>query len=228
LINYINQFKSENYDSQYIGLVGLRKILSNSNTVQEVINHGLVYDFIKYLDHQLPEYIFEAVWCLINIASGTAEQTNSIISKGGVEKLINLIDYPIVEIQEQAIWAVGNIAGTSIKIRDMIIDRDGLKRIVKSLSLAETENLLKQSIWAISNFCRFRSPPGYEHLKPCLDHVIGSLYKLDDNESIIDACAVLSYFSESYKPSIKQLIDSNCIPKLISYLEYLILTLADR
>jgi importin subunit alpha-1 len=181
---------------------------------------GLVYDFIKYLDHQIAEYVFEALWCITNIASGTSDQTHSIISKGGLQKLIQLIDYPIMEIQEQAIWAVGNIAGDSVKVRDRVIALGGLEKIIKYLSIAERESLIKHCVWAISNFCRSKPAPEYEVMKPCIDFVIGSLYKVsDDNDFVVDACWILSYLSEMHKRSLKKIIDTNCLPKLISFLE---------
>jgi hypothetical protein len=221
LDNFVAQFKSEDIQQQYVGLIGIRKILSIANEppVQEVIDRGLVYDFIKYLEHNLPEFQFEALWCLTNIASGTSDHTNSIINKGGVQKIIALIDNPIQEIQEQAIWAIGNIAGDSIKVRDKIIQIGGMDKIIKYLNTGERESLIKQCVWSISNFCRSKPAPDYEFLKPCIDKIIGALYKIDDNEFLIDACWILSYLTESYKKSIKKIMDTNALDKILSYLE---------
>jgi importin subunit alpha-1 len=169
----------------------------------------------------LPEFKFEALWSIANVASGTSDQTQSIINKGGIQKLIALIDYPIQEIQEQAIWATGNIAGDSVKVRDRVISLGGLEKIIKYLSTAERESLIKHCVWAISNFCRSKPPPEYDALKPCIDFVIGGFYKVDDNEYVIDACWILSYLSEAYKKSLKKILDTQCLPKLFSYLEYL-------
>jgi hypothetical protein len=151
-----------------MGLVGIRKVLSlpNEPPIQEVIDAGLVYDFIKYLEHSLPEFQFEALWCLTNIASGTSEHTLSVVNKGGINKIIALIDSNIQEIQEQAIWAIGNIAGDSIKIRDKVIAAKGLEKIIKVFYTAERNTLIKHCTWSISNFCRSKPPPDYEHLKP--------------------------------------------------------------
>jgi hypothetical protein len=221
LDNYVAQFKNEDIQQQYIGLVGIRKILSLANEppVQEVVDRGLVYDFIKYLEHNLPEFQFEALWCLTNIASGTSDHTNSIINKGGIQKIITLIDSPIQEIQEQAIWAIGNIAGDSVKVRDKVIQLGGLEKISKYLNTGERESLIKQCVWAISNFCRSKPAPDYEFLKPCIDNIIGALYKIDDNEFYVDACWILSYLTESYKKSIKKIMDTNALGKIISFLE---------
>merc|ERR1711976_663656 len=147
-----------------------------------------------YLEHQLPEFQFEALWCLTNIASGTSEHTQSIIAKGGIEKIIPMMDSPIQEIQEQAIWAIGNMAGDSVKTRDRIINKKGLETIIKQFSTAERNTLIKHCVWAISNFCRSKPAPEYEHMKPAIDLIIRSIYKIDqDYEFLVDSCWVLSY-----------------------------------
>jgi importin subunit alpha-1 len=169
----------------------------------------------------LPEFRFEALWCLTNIASGTSDNTQSIVIKGGVEKIISLIDSNIQEIQEQAIWAVGNIAGDSLKVRDRVIDKKGLEKILKVFATAERNTLIKHSAWAISNFCRSKPAPAYEHLKPAIDLIIRSIYKLDqDYEFLVDACWVLSYITEHHKKSVKKILDTNIMPKLLSFLNY--------
>jgi importin subunit alpha-1 len=204
-------------------LVGIKKILSLSDgaPIEEAVNLGLIYEFIRLLDHQLSEFIFEAVWCMTNIASGTSEQIKSIISKGGIEKLILLIDHPVAEIQDQAIMAIGNIASDSVKTRDRIVDFGGLDKIIKKLATTERDNLTKQCIWAISSFTRSKPALAYEVLQPCIDHVIGSIYKVKEqnNDFLIEVFWVLNAFIELYKRFIKTLIDSVCLPKLLTYLE---------
>ncbi len=227
------QFKSEDPKAQYVGIVGIRKILAirkiilisaNNPPIQDVIDAGLVYEFIKYLDHSLPEFRFEALWCLTNIASGTSDHTQSIVIKGGVEKIISLIDSNIQEIQEQAIWAVGNIAGDSLKVRDRVIDKRGLEKIFKVFSTAERNTLIKHCVWALSNFCRSKPAPKFEVLKPAIDLVIRAIYKLDqDYEFLVDACWVISYMTEHHKKSVKKLLDTNILPKLLSFLNYPVL-----
>jgi hypothetical protein len=61
-----------------------------------------VYDFLKYLDHEYPEFQYEALWCLTNIASSSNhDYSYSIINKEGIPKIIAKIDSNIQEIQEQ-------------------------------------------------------------------------------------------------------------------------------
>lgn len=134
------------------------------------------------------------------------------------------MDSKIQEIQEQAIWAIGNLAGDSIKIRDKIIQKKGLEKIIKHFSTAERITLIKHSVWAISNFCRSKPAPDYENMKPIIDLIIRSIYKLDqDYEFLVDSCWVLSYLTEHHKKSIRRILETNILPKLITFLSYPIL-----
>ncbi len=173
------------------------------------------------MDHSLPEFQFEALWCLTNIASGTSDNTQSIVVKGGIEKIISLIDSNFQEIQEQAIWAIGNIAGDSVKIRDRVIQKKGLEKIIKHFATAERSTLIKHCVWALSNFCRSKPAPEFDLMKPAIDLVIRSVYKLDqDYEFLVDACWVLSYLTEHHKKSIKKILETNFMPKMLSFLNY--------
>lgn len=101
----IAYLRSEELNNQYRGLVGIRKIIAlKMSQIQLAIDSGLVYDFIKILDHQLPEFQYEALWNLTNIASGTSDQVNSIVSKGGLIKIVKLIDSKVNEVQEQVVF----------------------------------------------------------------------------------------------------------------------------
>ncbi len=185
-----------------------------------MIDAGLVFDFIKYLDHSLPEFQFEALWCLTNIASGTSDHTQSVVNKGGIEKIINLMDSNIHEIQEQAVWAIGNIASDSVKTRDKVIHKRGLEKIIKIFTTAERVNLVKHCTWSISNFCRSKPSPDYEVINPAIDLVIKAIYKLDkDYEFLVDACWILSYLTEHHKKTIKKILSTNVLPKLLTFLE---------
>jgi hypothetical protein len=121
---------------------------------------------VKYLDHTLPEFQFEALWALTNIASGTSDHTSSIVNKGGIQKIIELVDSKVQEIEEQAIWALGNIAGDSVRVRDKVIQARGLEKIIKHFVTAERISLIKQCVWSISNFCRSKPAPDYSLMKP--------------------------------------------------------------
>jgi hypothetical protein len=107
------KFRSSSVEDQYFGIVCLRKLIALRNfmiylaedpVTQEIIDNGLVYDFIKYLNHDFPEFQYEALWCLTNIASSpNHDYSYSIINKDGIPKIIAKMDSNIREIQEQVL-----------------------------------------------------------------------------------------------------------------------------
>ena len=109
----INLFHSQNIDDKFKGLIGLRKLLSlePNSPIQEIIEMKLVPELISLLDNPLYEFVYEATYCLCNIASGTEDQANTILIFGGIPKIMNILDNPVEEIKSQAIWLVSNMVG---------------------------------------------------------------------------------------------------------------------
>jgi importin subunit alpha-1 len=66
---------------------------------------------------------------------------------------------------KKAIWVIGNIAGESIPIRDKIIKMNCIEKIVFFLKTADRLQLVKNCVWALSNFCRGKPTPEYERIK---------------------------------------------------------------
>lgn len=57
-------------------------------------------EFLEYNHSQKLQY--EAAWVLLNIASGTHEQTSVIVRFGAIPGLIKLISSSNIELKEQA------------------------------------------------------------------------------------------------------------------------------
>ena len=104
--NYIENFKNNNIEEKFIGLVSLRKILTlNKNApISDVVNAGLIPEFLELLNSKIYEFQYESLWCLTNISSGNSEDTYSIVNKNGIEIIIGKFDSNISEIQEQVIF----------------------------------------------------------------------------------------------------------------------------
>ncbi len=118
------------------------------------------------MESTLPEIVFEAIWAITNIASGSSDYSTSIVSKGGIPKIIALIDSPILEIQDQAVWCLGNFAGDTVQIRDKIISLKGLDRIISLLATTDRNSLIKHCVWSLTCFCRPEPPMPYQTVKP--------------------------------------------------------------
>ncbi len=68
-----------------------------------MVDAGLIYDFLKLLEHSFEEIKFEALWCLTNIASSNSDHVISIVMKDGISKILHFVDSEIIEIQAQVI-----------------------------------------------------------------------------------------------------------------------------
>lgn len=177
-------------------------------------------EFINYLDCKLPEFQFEALWCLTNIAGGTSEHTRALASKGAIDKIVFLFDSEYQEIQDQALWTIGNIACDSLKLRDQIIKKKGLEKIIKYLSTADRTILIKTAVWAVSSFCHSTPPPDFELMRPLIDLISKAIYKLhQDYDFLSDALWILYYLTEHHKKSIRMILKIGIVPKLIPFLD---------
>ena len=219
----ITAFRANDLTQKYTGLVGIRKLLTLQNApIQELVDIGITSELLLLLDNSYPEFQYEALWCLTNIATGTSDQANSIVVKGGIEKIIKLMDSSIEELKEQAIWIIGNLASDSQKIRDTLIREKAFDKIITLLASSSASNLqlIKHSTWALSNFFRVKPAPPYDIIKKVINVIARSMLIIpNDQEFLIDACFILYYLTEHYKDSVRDLLDIGIIPKVIQNLD---------
>ena len=120
----INMIYSHEDLTKLVATVGLRKILSieNEPPIQQIIDANLIPVFIELLSHEIPKFIFEAAWCLTNIASGKTEHVYALIEKQVITHFVHMLSSPHTEIVDEAVWGLGNIAGDNIFARDQVIN----------------------------------------------------------------------------------------------------------
>jgi len=218
----IAAFRSQDVAQKYTGLVGIRKLLSlQKSPIQELIDFGITSELISLLDNSPPEFQYEALWCLTNIATGTSDQANSIVVKGGIPKILKLMDSPIEELKIQATWIIGNLASDCQKIRDSLIKDKAFDKLITILASTNQKQLLKQATWAIGNFFRIKPYPPFDVVKKCIKMVARAMMMFEENENdfLTDSCFILYFMTENYKDTIKELLDINIIPKIIKNLD---------
>jgi len=217
----ISAFRTDDINQKYLGLVGIRKLLSlPKSPIQELIDIGVIPELIALLDNSPAEFQYESLWCLTNIASGTSDQANSIVVKGGVPKIINLMDSSIEELKIQAIWIIGNLATDSPKIRDSLIREKTFDKLLTILASTNQTQLIKQCTWAVSSFFRVKPVPPYDLVKKAIKMIARSMVMLpQDTEFLTDACFILSFMTEHYKDTIKDLLELEIIPNVIKCLD---------
>lgn len=217
----INAFRSQDIKQKYGGLVGIRKLLSlPTSPIQELIDIGVIPELIALLDNSPAEFQYEALWCLTNIASGTSDQANSIVVKGGVPKIVKLMDSSIEELKIQATWIIGNLASDSPRIRDSLIREKVFDKLLTILASTNQPQLIKQCNWAVSSFFRVKPIPSYELVKKSIKMIARALVMLPkDTEFLSDACYMLSFMTEHYKDTIKDLLELEVIPNIIKCLD---------
>lgn len=218
----VAQLGTSNINDQYVGLVGIRKLLTSAYNapVQEIIDRGVVFILINLLEHQLPEFVYEATICLTTICSGTSDQSNTVVMKGGAVRFIQLCDAKFFEIQEQAILGIGNLASDGYHLRDTLIELGALDKILFYLKTSEVRSLISNCLFCLTNFTRGTSAPPYEKLAPFLDHAVNFMIKFSNDQEIVTDCIwIIGYMAENYKKVLKSIYDFKMLRSFVKLLE---------
>lgn len=200
-------------------LRGFRKLLSSERNppVQECIDCGAVPLFVEALRREdTPQLQFEAAWALTNIAS--TDRTRLIVDCGALPALVQLLVSPVADIREQSAWCLGNVAGDGHALRDIVLKHDALAPLLQNIMNPANTALLRNCVWALSNFCRGKPQPPLEVLAPAMPVIANVILKSDDQDTIIDATWALSYISDGDNDRIQSVINLGVIPSLVNML----------
>jgi hypothetical protein len=211
----------------YLGIVGIRKLLTKSfissesieigSPIQEIIDAGIVPTIIQLIEIKgIPQVQYEAIWCITNIATGTQDQVQCLVDKGVIPKLINLMQTEGDNIKELAIWALGNIAGDSKVFRDIILLCNIIIVLLDLLVKTKNKEVLRTGCWLFRNLVS-----GKQNIK--IDKAIPVLCKLikenEDKEILKGAFHVLMRLCSSEGNYVPIFTEQNILPRLIQLLK---------
>uniref|UniRef100_A0AC34F0D7 Importin subunit alpha n=1 Tax=Panagrolaimus sp. ES5 TaxID=591445 RepID=A0AC34F0D7_9BILA len=153
---------SLNSDFQLASVQQIRKLVSINNDTSkydEIIESGIVPVLVKLLKSNNSDVIYEAVWTITNLASGTSEQTQSVVESDAIPSLIDLLEYNNTAIKNQAIWALSNIIGDeNPDYRDYCIELGILPKLMKFIDANYSMSFLRDVAWTMVNLCRPKNP----------------------------------------------------------------------
>ena len=190
---------SNDAETRLDGTRRVRKLLSKEEDppALEVIQQRLVPVLVGFLSaHNQPKLQFEAAWALTNIASTV--HTKVVVDNGAVGALASLMASPIADVREQSCWCLGNIAGDGATLRNIVLDTPNcLVNLLKNIDNPATESMLKNSTWALSNFCRGKPQPDIERIQPALRY-LARLIQNTGNYIYIYMCVCVCVYACMY------------------------------
>jgi hypothetical protein len=118
---------------------------------------------------------------------------------------------------EQCVWALGNIAGDSPGMRDVVIRAGAMRGLINIPKKEAPVTLLRNTVWTISNLCRFKPHPPFEKVSICLPVLARLLYHHDD-QILIDTLWSVSYLSEGDNHRIQAVIEAGVVRRCVELL----------
>ena len=196
----------------------IRTMLSTEHRapIQEVIDCGIVPLFINFLRNPAidPALRLESSWVLINISSGTSEQTRHVADAGAITAFAELLLTPDDNIKERAIWALGNIAGDCVELRDRVLATGAIVPLCES-SKWEKLSMVRTGVWALSNLCRGSPAPFFSFLQPALPTLVHHLYS-NDEEILTDTCWALKHISKGSEERRQAIIEIGACRRVVN------------
>eukprot|EP00347_Sterkiella_histriomuscorum_P017866 403347674 len=181
--------QSEDLIEKYFGTVGFRRLIC-SETKKLVM---------KDEQYQKITQIYEAAWCIINIA--TTKHVDLLLSRSTLTGLVALLyskDEKVIECRDLII----NVGAAPILCR--VIDKSD-----------PTSRIFKQGTWALSNLCRNNPPPDYNKLTKAVSTLNNALLHITEEDYIIDLIWAVSKLSNKNEFKAKFYEPEGVIDKLL-------------
>lgn len=208
LNEYIAAINTDDIFQQHFGIINIRKILCNHNslqTIQEIIDQNTVPRIMEMATNDGERHLqLEANWCLANLAGGTSEQTQSLIQKNVIEVLIRLSASEFPQIAEQAIWGLGNISGDSLEFRTLVLRSKAPEVLLNVYKRFESNiTIVTHVTWVFSNLCRIKGEK--ESFSPTIKLILEALvhaFVTQNHPDILEDCIMgfCKYVKNKYIP----------------------------
>ena len=88
---------------------------------------------------------------------------------------------------------------------------------LKNIAQPESQSLLGNCVWALSNFCRGKPQPQLELVFEAIPY-LAQILKNDGNDAMMDACWALSYLSDGDDERIDAVMNSGVVSSLVGLL----------
>ena len=226
LKDIVISFNSNDLAQKFAGLVGIRKLLCipEDPPIEIILEMNILPGLIELLGNSPVEFQYEALWCLINITSGTDNQVKILKNEGGIEKILELLDHNLNEIKELAIWNIENIALDSPKMQEFLIEKKIINKLITILSVNNNEaiNIHCISVLKIilkNNVTCLNENVNVKMLINSISKIIMSIKFNPDNKDVYqlynDCFYLLSHISEKLKECKDYLLENGVIPYIL-------------
>ena len=101
----------------------------------------------------------------------------------------------------------------------MILKAGGIEPIIALLNGAKNKSIIKIGTWALSNCCRGKPLPDFEHVYKAVPVLCQVLIKETQYEIITDAAWAMSYLSDGGNECIKMILDTGLVNGLLRFLK---------
>jgi importin subunit alpha-1 len=161
---------------------------------------------------------------ITNLASADTKYTQVVLEHGAVPVLVELLQSTDIYVTEQAVWALANIAGDGPVGRDAVLAAGAMNPML-SLCMKEvkpTITLLRNAVWAGSNFARIQPSTDFQVLLPMVP-VLVKLMKLDDDSLLADGAWAFAYLTDSsveFPDHLAFIVNSGVVPRFVQLLSH--------
>ncbi|EGD76776.1 importin subunit alpha [Salpingoeca rosetta] len=216
--------KADDFDEAFKATQLCRRILSKEKFTKPatkiVIESGAVSRLVEFLSVPHDDLLYEALWALTNVSSGTSADTMAVVSAGAIPYLGNLLSRESEKVREQAIWCLGNIAGDGPEPRDLLLGAGIMEPLMATIYSNPSTEMLSTATWVLSNLCRGKKPePNFEIVKQAIPTFL-QLAQHEDVNVQADAMWGLSYLSDGDNDKIAALIEAGGAPIVVNLLTH--------